>query len=235
MKKPKKITVKFFINTHLAPISQNQKLVYPVYMQVTYNRKNTQIKTLYADFHANIQEFKQQQQAVYLFEERIMQKAVAYELSQNETDFKLRGLGEKYEIYASSIHFLMSAYLKAKFKNYVPQLRPAVFVELLHFDKQKIDFLTLYEACLRLFENTEKLLDPLIREEIELYKAYYNAYKAHLFEGKYTFPVVIDWLDGTHLQELESKVISYLGNDLAQLKKLILFINKIVSTKLEMR
>lgn len=235
MKKPKKITIKFFINTHLAPISQHQRLVYPVYMQVTYNRKNTQIKTLYADFHADIEEFKKQQQAIYFFEERIMQKVVAYELARNEAYFQLRGLGDKYEVYATSIHYVMSAYLKAKFKNYIAQLRPYKFIDLLHFDKQKIDFLTIYEACLRLFDNTEQLLDPLLKEEINLYRAYYQAYQQELAQGRYTFPVIIDWLDGTHVQELEAKCLPFLNNDLAQLKKMILLINKIVGTKIEMR
>lgn len=232
MKKPKKITVKFFLNTNLKSIEKSDGNYRPLYAQITYDRKNTQIKCNYGEYYRSLEQIKTEEPNLLGFEEKIFKRSVVYELGLKGDEFRLKGLGEKYENYCLSIHALFSSYLKLRFKNILKQAQPARFLDVLSLDKTGTDFFTIYEASLRLFDNMNDLIAQDFKEEMEIYQIYYQLYESLLTaEKKYLFPVVIDWLEGSHPIDLEKK-LKETRPDLQE--KALNLISKIITTKLEL-
>lgn len=234
MKKPKKITIKFFLNKNLNPIEQEDGSYYPLYTQITYDRKNTQIKCAYGFFYKSLQQAQEQESDLLIFEEKVLKKSVDYELSIHGDEFKLRGLGKKYENYCISIHALFNSYLKIRFKEILKDARPKKFLEVLNLDRGKIDFFTIYEASERLFQNLAEVIEEEFREEVSIYQVYFSLYEKSLKDDKYQFPVVIDWLEGSHQRDLDEKLKKKLPENPEMRTKSMNLINKIVSTKLEL-
>ncbi len=234
MKKPKKITVKFFLNKNLHPLSIAGELCYPLYTQITYDRKNTQIKCAYGWFYRSISQIEEEDPHLLPFEEKVLKKSVSYELSIHGDSFRLKGLGKKYEHYCVSTHALFNSYLKIRFKNILKHARPSKFLHVLNLDKPKIDFFTLYEAAEILFDNIPNLIKEDFQEEMDICRLYHQLYKPQLEEKRYQFPVVIDWLEGSHQDDLRDKLKKHFNTKPEMVEQSLSLINKIVSTKLEL-
>lgn len=213
MKKPKKITVKFFLNKFLEPIYQNDVPNYPLYIQITYDRKNTQIKSYYGGFYPSLEYVEEHHNKLLYLEERLMKNAVSYELDKYGLEFQLRGLGRKYEYYAQSIHLLFSNYLKVRFKSILEQAQPKQFLDILNLEKSQVDFFVVYDASKRLFDNVEGLIRGSFQEEIDIYYAYKALYKEQLESEAYAFPILVDWLNGTHKAKLEKQFLEVFKNN----------------------
>jgi hypothetical protein len=235
MKKPKKITVKFFLNKNLQPINLHGELAYPLYNQITYDRKNTQIKCTYGNYYKSLEQAKRDSPYLFAFEEKILKRSVSYEISKLGDEFRLKGLGRKYDHYSLSIHTLFNNYLKMQLKDMLRRsAKPAHFLEVLHLEKDGLDFFVLYEAAQRLFDNLKEIIRPAIQEEMEVYRIYYQLYEPALKGNKYEFPVVIDWIDGTHIQQLKDRFAVAFAQDTARIERALTLIDKIIATKLEL-
>ena len=233
MKKPKKITIKFFLNKYLRPIPVSGELCYPLYAQITYNRKNTQIKSCYGEYYASYEKMKTENSELLAFEDKIIRNAVTYEINKNSEDFNLLGLGDKYEIFATGIHQILNIYLKMKLKEHLQRdSEPKEFLAVLNFDKQYVDFELLYEAGKRLFNVFESTIEEGFLKEIEVYRAYCKLYQKILKNKELNFPVVIEWLDGTHLHEITQKFINLYQNDTQKVEFAMQLIDRVVNTKL---
>ncbi len=232
MKKPKKVTVKFFLNTHLKsmpvdPMKEHEDWGFPLYTQVTYDRKNTQIKCNYGGFYKNIVTVHREHADLLRFEESIFRRCVLFELEKRNEDFQLRGLGEIYDNYSKSIPHLFNNYLKMRLKNILPKARPTHLLEALHFTKQKLRFYVLYEASLKLFDNVESLITEEFKEEMTLFTAYLEKYDKTQTGELYGFPVVIDWLDNSHIKQIREDFPE-------ESEKLIILLDKIIQSSLEL-
>lgn len=232
MKKPKKITVKFFLNEHLKSmpvdmLKEQEDWGKPLYTQVTYDRKNTQIKCNYGGFYKNIVTVHKEHADLLRFEESIFRRCVLFELNKRNEEFELRGLGEIYDFYSKSIPQLFNNYMKMRLKNVLPKVRPTHLLEALHITKQKLRFTTLYEACLRLFDNMESLILPDFREEMAFFEEYIKKYDKTAEGELYKFPVVIDWLDTSHIKQVREDFKE-------KAEKLITLLDKIVQSSLEL-
>lgn len=234
MKKPKKITVKFFLNTHLNEILIDGRKNYPLYIQITYDRKNTQIKSVYGGFYYNIEQVKEKEANLLSFEERILKKAVRFELLKYGEDFRLKGIGRKYESYCLSTHQLFNTYLKFRFKNLIHKAEPKKFLEILQIEKGKTDIVTIFEASQRLFDNFNDVIDAEFLKELEIYRLYLRDYFSLLQAGEYRFPVMIDWLEGSHRIDWEEKLKNNFGSEQEKISECIDLLQKIINTKLEM-
>lgn len=234
MKKPKKITVKFFINTHLQPIEIDGEICRPLYAQITYNRKNTQIKCFYGWYYKDYEQVVSTESELLSFEESIFKKSVAYELSKLGENFGLKGLGKKYEIYCTSIHSIFNTYLKLRLKNIISSAKPSKFLEVLHLDNSDLSFFILYEAAQKLFYNLSEIMTEDFLAEIEMYRIYYQFYQEVLDNNQYGFPVVIDWLNGSHPDFLENKLKNVYSKTPEKIETFMKTIHKIVRTRVEM-
>ncbi|WP_121354303.1 hypothetical protein [Flavisolibacter nicotianae] len=224
--KEKKITVKFFLNQALEPATDEKgKKLYPLYLQVTYNRKNMQLKSRYGLYYKTLKEVPLE---LMRFEEKVLTKIIRSEATGNEEGYELKGLKRKYDLYSLSIHQTLETYLK-------PKLRLAVLktghelVQVLDFNQPRIPTKLLYEAATLLFPKFESSLPQKLRDDLQTY---------HLLQGltdepvlAYHFPTVIDWVEGSHKTQLMS--LAAIKTDSDNSKKLVKLIDDAVKEVLK--
>ncbi|TAF67956.1 MAG: hypothetical protein EAZ55_01040 [Cytophagales bacterium] len=237
MKKPKKITVKFFLHTILKPLDETkpeEEREYALYTRITYNRKNTDIKVHYGGYFRTLEEVRTLQPHLLPFEEQTFRKVVLHEVSKQGEDIDMKGLGDKYARYCLSIHALFSNHLKARLRSESAHARPKEFGEVIDFKKESLEFKLIFRAAKKLFENLEEVLSEEFWEEMRIYEAYYELYKKEVTQKTlYQFPIVVDWLNGTHLMELEPRLLAYFEAEPFMVSRAINTINRIVWARTE--
>lgn len=198
--KTKKITVKFFLNEAVEPVQgEGRKKYYPLYVQVTYNRKNMQFKAKYSEYYENLEEVKQ---SLLDFEERAIKSIVTHEAAKAKGEYDLKGLKKKYDVYSTSILEALEHYLK-------PKLRIAVLKtgselsKVLNFKDANATIDLLHKAANLLFKDFDRNLPDKLKEELKAYEHYQKLYRPILSND---FPIVIDWVDGSHKEELEKRL-----------------------------
>jgi hypothetical protein len=226
-KREKKITVKFFLNEAVEPImGESKKKHYPLYVQVTYNRKNMQFKSKYSEYYESLHGVKP---SLLTFEEKVIKSVINYEIGKVKADYDLKGLKRKYEVYSVSILEAVEHYLK-------PKLRTSVFKtnnELsltLNFDSAHSTTDKLYKAAQLLFKDFDSYLTDKLKEELEAYNHYQKFYRPVL---TYNFPTLIDWADGSYRSELEKKLNDAFKNKPELIKSIKSLIDHSVKEKLE--
>jgi hypothetical protein len=209
MRDLKKVTVRFFLHRGVQAGSITKEdgketPVYPLYLYVTYNRKNMQFKSNYGMVYADLDDVEKTNRGLMAFEEKLITKIIRYETSllPNEDIYDMKGLKDKYEVYATSVKKALEVYL-------TPKLRLSVLKtnnELQHVLNFNTDYyhntvLRLYKAAGMLFDNFYQVLDEKLHEELEAYQQYSNILPK---EENYNFPAIIDWLDGSYKSELNA-------------------------------
>lgn len=209
MEKQKKITIKFFLNKNLQPIQlEDEKgkplLCYPLYIQVTYNRNNTQFKSHYGGHYsdmAKIDEENLQGAGLLAFEENIVRKTMEHEIKKRCVKFDLKGINKKYDLYCTPIEALLNRNLKHKLYKLLLKQKPAEYSAIFKFDDPKVDVLLLYKAVTKLYEFFEKNIPANFKEEIKCYELFTSVNSKSRFS--YTFLTIIDWKEGNAKEELE--------------------------------
>ncbi len=205
--KPKKITVRFFLQKQVQPeatIQANGKETpaYPLYLYITYNRKNMQFRSNYGEFYTDLKDVEENDRGLMAFEEKLIAKVIRYEISllSNEDEYDMKGLKDKYEIYATSIHTTLEKYLKPKLRLAILKTKNKLRHALnLNKNDSFNTVLRLYKVAGMVFDNFFQILDTNLRQEIETYQKF----NEELLGGNtYNFPTVIDWLDGSYKKEL---------------------------------
>jgi len=226
-RKPKKITIKFFLNQLLEPaINDKGKESYPLYIQITYNRKNMQLKSKYAEYYYSLSEVKP---ALMEFEEKVLRKIIFYEAAQTEDDYDLKGLKRKYDVYSYSIHQAVEDYLK-------PRLRLAVLktndelANVLDFNSALATVPRLLAAARRLFPGFDRHLGTRLEGELGAYSQFLQLDKVRLFT--YTFPTVIDWIDSSYQEVLDKKLNTIYNEHAIYQKQIPSLIEHAVTEKL---
>ena len=228
--KEKKVTVKLFLNKNLEPQPSDErgKVLYPLYMLITYNRRNTMIRSYYGMYY---RELKEVEKGLLDFEEMIMKTTIAYELSQNPNKFELKGLHHKYEKYCVSIHLLFERYIKTQLHHILNRTPPHEFAMAMNFHNPKITFETLYAMSQRLYPDLS--LPETLREEVSTYNDYKKLYNAVPLLFNFPFPTVIEWLDGSSEREYRHKLEVVYREDTEKIDRCIALIDKIVRDSLE--
>ncbi len=230
VQKEKKVTVKFFLNQLIEPVTgEKGEAYYPLYIQVTYNRKNMQLKSMYGEYYEDLNEVKP---GLLEFEERILRNIIAYETGQKLAgdDYDLKGLKRKYEVYATSVSSALENYLK-------PKLRLAILktnhelTSVLHFNQLNATVARLYKAAQLLFKDFDSQLTSKLKEELIAYGHYQVVDPQPIFT--YTFPTVMDWVDGSYKMELEKKMKITYKNKPEVIKKVMQLVDQAVTEKLK--
>jgi hypothetical protein len=232
IKKAKKITIKFFLNQLVEAVTDEKgRPSYPLYIQVTYNRKNMQLRSKYAEYYRDLKEVKP---GLMDFEERVLRKIVAYESSTAEEKkteaYDLKGLKRKYEVYSLSIEEALEHYLK-------PKLRLAILktnddlTAVLNFDDVRATVDRLHRAAQMLFINFDPFLSGQLKEDLAAY-AHYRA----LFKGpnlSFDFPTIIDWVDGSYKIELEKILNRKYRTKPGMVRRVLELVDYAIAAKLE--
>lgn len=223
--KEKKITVKFFLNQALEPASDERGMkLYPLYFQVTYNRKNMQAKSRYGLFYKHLKEVPAE---LTTFEEKVLTKIIRYEAKEKE-GYELKGLKRKYELYSVSVYQALETYLK-------PQLRLAVLktggelATVLDFTQARVSTSLLHKATTLLFPKFDSSLPLKLRDDLQTYNIFQDLNKEPVLS--YNFPTIIDWLDGSYKAEL--MLLPALQNNPDGAKKVVKLIDDAVAKALK--
>jgi hypothetical protein len=228
VQKEKKITIKFFLNRLLEPVTGEKGGEYfPLYIQVTYNRKNMQFKSKYGLYYQQLEEVAP---ALLSFEEQTLRKIIQYEAAQTVNDYELKGLKHKYEIYSTSITEALENYLK-------PRLRIAILktndelINVLNFNQPQATVARLYKAAQLLFTGWEKFLTVKLKEELPAYEQYSKRFVEPY--PSYNFPTLIDWVNGSYAKELETALKAHYKNKPEIIKSVKALIEAAVNEKLK--
>lgn len=199
-KREKKITVKFFLNEAVEPVrGEGKKKYYPLYVQVTYNRKNMQFKSKYSEYYESLDEVKS---SLLQFEETVIKTIVSYEAANVKGEYNLKGLKKKYEVYSTSILEALEHYLKPKLRLAVLKTGSELSM-VLNFTDVNVTVNLLYKAAQLLFKDFNSYLLDKVKEELNAYNHYQNFYNPVL---SYNFPTLIDWVNGSYRREPEKKL-----------------------------
>ncbi len=203
----KKITVNFFLNKNVQPDSivdgktGKEKDAYPLYISVTYNRKNMQFKSNYGLFYSDL---KSVEAGLLELEENLINKIIRFEHSSGDDDYEMKGLSKRYSIYANSLITILEAYLKPKIRLAILSANNELFHALdLNLQSGKNKVMLLHKAALLLFEDYERKMSAGLKTEIETYQIIYPLLQS---KGNYDFPTMIDWMDGKYKQVLREQL-----------------------------
>src|SRR5262245_37524507 len=106
--KPKKVTLKFFVNQAVQPMVDGKTKRYHLYVLLTYDEKNTMMRCHYGKYYTDLNEIDSvHYPGLLAMEDRIINKTIAYELSERQEDFDLKGIYKKYEQYSVGINLLL--------------------------------------------------------------------------------------------------------------------------------
>jgi len=228
MKKDKKITIKFYLNKLLdAATGDKGQKYYPLYIQVTYNRKNMQLKSMYGEYYQTLEEVKK---GLVEFEEKMLCKVIRYESSHTTGDYDLKGLKRKYEVYSGSISEALENYLKPKLRLTVLKTK-SWLVPVLNFNQPRATVDRLYMASRKLFGDLERFMNVKLHEELQAYTYYKRLYPDIFLD--FSFPAVIEWVEGSYKKELESKLKTTYKNKPEIVKIVMTLIEQAVSENLK--
>jgi hypothetical protein len=228
VRKPKKITVKFFLNRLLEPVVQEQKQAYyPLYIQITYNRKNMQFKSMYGEYYKDESELPQR---LMDFEERVIHQIINYETAQTENDYELKGLKRKFEVYSTSIGHVLERYLKPKLRAAIMKTNDEL-TTVLAFDTVHATVARLFKAAHLLFKDFDSYLTVKLSDELNALWNYQKLYPTPKFD--YSFPTVIDWVDDGYRIELDKKLKAVYKNKPEVIKKVIALVEQAVADHLK--
>jgi len=229
--KPKKVTVKFFINKAVLPVVDGKTRRYPLYMLITYDRKNTMMRCHYGQYYKDLNEVdKVHYPGLLVMEERIIKKTISYELTQRGSEFDLKGTYKKYDRYAIGIHVLLEKYLKAQLWNVISRLEPIEYAKAFNFNDPDVEFNTLYKIARKVYKDLPLLQPKNFEQGIEIYQTFVKLYQGSFFQ--YGFPVVIEWLDNSAVDDYSKKIKSLFKNS-SMVNKSIEFIDRIIRSELE--
>ena len=232
----KKITIKPFLNTHLEPVGSESTEkgiipIYSLYYKVTYNRKSTQLKSYYSLGFSSLNE--DEAKKVIAFESRILENIISYEieLSPNE-EYQVSGLKKKYSVYVLSIHNILDIYLRDKLRMITYKSKEHWHLAI-NFQTPSIymSALVLHDMCQKLFTNFDALLNQPFKDQLESFKLYHQLF--FLKQLKYDFATVIDWKNGTHKKELETRLKKILKNNSEEIAIVLNHIDEMVMDKWE--
>ncbi len=229
--RPKKITIKFFLNQAIQPRIEEKKKLYPLYMLITYNRKNTMLKSHYGGYYKDLKDIDRvNYPGLLAFEQRIVNKSIAYEIDQRKGKFTLKGIYKKYEKYCIGIDELLSYYFKDMLYNTLLHTEPTEFMGALNFSDPKVSFDTLYTIVKKIYPGLNETLPIDFDQLVSIYTDFMRLFRGSFFQ--YTFPTVIDWLDQSAVHDYREKLEAIHKQDKRMIAKSISLIDKVVKSSL---
>jgi len=228
----KKVTVKFFIHQAVQPTVERRTKRYPLYMLITYDRKNTMLRCHYGQRYKDLKEIEKVSYSGLLeMEERLIRRTIAYEMIQRGGDFDLKGIHKKYAVYARGIHLVLDQYLKTQLWSILSRLEPYEFSRALNFTDPDVAFDTLYKIARKLYKDLADKLPRNFDQEIEMYQTFMKLYQGSFFQ--YRFPTIIEWLDGSAKDDYREKLNALYPESSPIVKTSIEFIEAQVRAVLE--
>jgi len=226
----RKISVTFFLNKNVKPekymfsplLSRTNR--YPLYLQVTYNRKNTQFRSFYRSSFSSLEEaFSSEEENEHRkYEESLIKKVVEYEIMHLGKNFDLKGFNDRYLNYNEYIFNPIDKYFRDLIYDAVVKTNSEFFEILDPWKLQQVSFHIYYKAASNLINDLDKILPYGFSEDMKMGLEFLK-----WTEAQDELIRLIDWLDHSAIKAYESylKVKKYNEN---QIIALISFINRIM-------
>lgn len=227
MKRTGKITVTFFINKNVKPeilhpmFSGGER--FPLYIQVTYNRRNTQFRSFYRKCYSTLEEafYCEEDKEHRDYEESLIKKVVEYEVKHLAKDFRLKGLNDRYLNYSENIFNPIDKYFRDLIYNAIVKTDTEFFEILDPWKLQQVSFQIYYKAASNLIKELDKKLPYDFSDEMKMGLVFLK-----WIEAQDELIRLIDWLDHSAIEAYTSflKKKKYTENEI---KAIISFINRI--------
>ena len=208
IEKGKKITIKYFLNIRLPfepefyeiteddKDSTELKKYYPLYFQITYNRKSTQLKCFTdSAYYHDINDIDEKIKAELQKQMNLLKRIVAYETRHLPQSYSLRGIRERYLFYATSLMEIIEESVYSKYNDVLPQTKSEYMRMLSQVYPDKIQFKTIISATLKLIPDFMDFAD----ENSKMYFVMYS-YLDKLFnrmKSRNEEFTILDWYDGS--------------------------------------
>ncbi len=236
MMKQKKITVKPFINTNLASLELSDSMMrrgdlkYPLYYQITFERRNTQIKSHFNTYLATLDGLRGEDAELIKFETDVLQRTVALEHSKSNGNFTLCGIKEKYDNYVLPLEEVFEIHLKKRLLK-VMKYSSTEFLPILKFDGFEVTFSLLFKASKLLIENFTKTIPHEYKEEIEAYQHFSAINSSNLRVFKRL--CVMDWLDTDCKIELRNQFVEHFRDKASYADKIVAILDDMVEERIK--
>ena len=225
MKSIGKITVRYFLNQKVKPSripSLGDSDHYPLYIQVTYNRKNTQFRSLYNKIYVSLEN------AFFLdgekldFEEELIRKMIEGEIKTEKEHFQLKGLKDRYMHYSMEIASSVNRYIRNTIYDSATKTGSKFSPILDPYKRPHISAEIYYDASEKLIENFESYLPKDFKRELIMGEEFIEWCRK-----KEEGPRLIEWFYHT-LSRKYSMFLEEKGDNENQIKSKVKFINKAV-------
>lgn len=226
--KHKKITIKPFINKNLAPLENTTK--FPLYFQITFERRNTQVKSHFNSFIDNLDGLKGEEMDLLNFEIDILKRTVGFEYAKVGNSFTLHGIKEKYDLYILDLSFVFESYLKKKLLKAIKYCN-SEFLPIIKFEGFEVTFSLLYKASKLLIPNFLKSIPSDFKDEIEAYQQFSIFSKNKLSQS--LFECIFDWKEEKIQKELETYLTENVSLKPVIAKKTISLLDHIIEDRLK--
>ena len=174
-----KINVRHFINKNLKPYwspYSGYSDEYPLYVQITFARKNTQIKSHFDNFYTSIDVALTEHKHILDLESNWLERIIAYEYETKGKDFNLKGFGQRYPVYSAAIPVIIDKELKKKFTEALINTE-SEFRNLLLPKDQHVSIITYHKAACILTKNKiDKNISMDFKKQIEAAGEYFELY-----------------------------------------------------------
>lgn len=242
--KPKKITVRFFLQTAVSPYECSEITAdgteipyHPLYAYVTFNRKNMQFRSYYAMYYKSMSEVELEAPGLMAFEERLIKQAILYESSflSDQNKYSLKGFNNRYDIYATSLFVAIEMYLKPKMRLAILATNN-VLCKAFDLSKRREDVgrnlvLLLFELANKVFKGFSDGLKKDFHSEMKAYEIL-NTLIPTTYSNN--FPTVIDWIDGRYKKELNLLLKKTFKNKPELIKDINQLIDKAVDEQIKL-
>lgn len=229
--KDSKISVKPFLNKNLSPQKDGGfDLKYPVYYQITYKRKNTQVKSHFDLFHSSLEGLRNNELEQINFECDVLKKTALFELKRNDATFTLTGIKERYDVYILPLDNVFEEHLKKRLIKCL-RLTNTEFLPILKFEGFEVTFSLLYKASKLLIENFSKQIPLAYKEEIDAYQKYTSLLKNKNWGIRYF--TVLDWYEPDFRDSLRSNFIKFFDEKSSNFDKTVSILNSIVEERIK--
>jgi hypothetical protein len=199
---PGRISVRFFLNKNVNPIISSPLTgsvdLFPLYIQVTYNRKNTQFRSFFQQAYSSMEQLYNDKEAKekIAYEESLIKKVVEFEVKHKKQNFQLKGFQNRYLDFATGVDYIIDKYIRNKIDEALDKTN-SKFKEMLNpYHWENISLSVYFEATQKLVEDFSSFLPEDFSLEMNF---------AHDFitwsQKRKKIPELIEWLDQSLIEE----------------------------------
>ena len=219
----------FFLNKNVKPEVQspltggNPK--FPLYVQVTYNRRNSQFRSYYTRTYSTIEEaYSTKENREHREDEKsLITNVVEYEIKHYGKDFQLKGLSDRYLDYSDSIYNPIDRYFREIIYNAVIKTDSEFIVILNPWDNELVSFSIYYKAATNLISDLHNKLPSDFTDEMKMGSEFLN-----WVEAQDILIRIVDWLNHSAIELFESH-LRKMNFDDKRMRELIAFVNRILN------